>query len=386
SHRDSTARAEDESCGYVMSVYVMIRVARKCPSNRDELEGCGNPLPRLVQQHAEEILAINAKNDTDISTGPALVSTPLNPRTPLGAGTRPASAAPPPSGGGGGGGSGSTGRRLGPSSESGFGDAGGAPSSIGRSSATTFNPVSSAEPYFRTFNVTPSSVSQFVLAEASRGSPSPLLTHQSPVLNTEELYRAAGWMTPLPKDRSSSSNRDGGGGDSDDDEVMTDATAGGRSSASGRLAVLSAKNGQHDTSQRMAHSLALGGGSSAGGRGAAAAAAATAAGVAAKEAEAAAAAAAAAAADAGVRTADRIRDEIAREPVLSLANLAGFGGEPGGPKAGGDGFGSDGEGGGSSTSGDGADPGDDDGPEEPGIPKSIAEIYEVRSPGVAALS
>lgn len=262
---------------------------------------------------------------------------------------------PPPS---------SSGRRLGPSSESGLGDTTAPSSSFGRSSATTFNPVSSAEPYFRTFNVTPSSVSQFVLAEASRGSPSPLLTHQSPVLNTEELYRAAGWMTPLPKDRSSSSNRDGavGGGDSDDDEVMTEAAA-----SSARLAVLSAKNNQHDTSQRMAHSLALSGSSSGGGGGAAAAA--TAAGVAAKEAE-----AAASAADAGMRTADRIRDEIAREPVLSLANLAGFGGEPGGAKADG---GSDGEGG-SSSSGDGV-AGEEEEEEEPGIPKSIAEIYEVRA-------
>lgn len=56
--RDKVARAEDESYGYVMSVYVMIRVSKKCPSNRDELEGCGNPLPRLVQRHAEDILAI----------------------------------------------------------------------------------------------------------------------------------------------------------------------------------------------------------------------------------------------------------------------------------------------------------------------------------------
>lgn len=56
--RDCVARAEDDSYGYVMSVYVMIRVARKCPSSRDQLEGCGNPLPPLVQQHAEEILAI----------------------------------------------------------------------------------------------------------------------------------------------------------------------------------------------------------------------------------------------------------------------------------------------------------------------------------------
>lgn len=44
--------------GYVMSVYVMIRIARTVPSTRDELEGCGNPLPRLVQQHAEEIMSI----------------------------------------------------------------------------------------------------------------------------------------------------------------------------------------------------------------------------------------------------------------------------------------------------------------------------------------
>lgn len=56
--RDRVARIEDESLGYVMSVYVMMRVARKCPSTRDELEGCGNPLPRLVQRNAENILKI----------------------------------------------------------------------------------------------------------------------------------------------------------------------------------------------------------------------------------------------------------------------------------------------------------------------------------------
>ncbi|CAN0407040.1 unnamed protein product, partial [Ectocarpus sp. 12 AP-2014] len=88
SWRDMIARAEDESYGYVMSAYVMIRVARKCPSNRDELEGCGNPLPRLVQQHAEDILEMveNAKEETAGSTG---ATTPLDPRTPMGAGTRP---------------------------------------------------------------------------------------------------------------------------------------------------------------------------------------------------------------------------------------------------------------------------------------------------------
>lgn len=52
------AREEDESLGYVMSVYVMIRIARKLPSTRDHLEGCGNPLPVLVQQHAEDIMSM----------------------------------------------------------------------------------------------------------------------------------------------------------------------------------------------------------------------------------------------------------------------------------------------------------------------------------------
>lgn len=284
----------------------------------------------------------NAKNGTE---APTEFATPLNPRTPLGAGSS----------------SSGTGRRqLG----GGGGDVG-APST-GRS--TTFNPVSSAEPYFRPFNVTPSSVSQFVQAEASRGSPSPLLTHQSPVLNTEELYRAAGWMTPLPKDAVNRDSGGGGGGDnSDDDEMMTDA-----GSKNSRLAVLSAKNEQHDTSQRMAHSLALGTNGGGGDRSGAAAAA-TAAGAAAAEAE-------AAAVDAGMRTADRIRDEIAREPVLSLANLAGFGGEPGdgGAKAAGGSGGSDDGGGSSGEGAAGTDPLEEDGSaEEPGIPKSIAEIYEV---------
>lgn len=241
----------------------------------------------------------------------------------------------------------------------------------GSSSSRTFNPVSSAEPYFRPFNVTPSSASQFVLAEASRGSPSPLLVHQSPVLNTEELYRAAGWMTPLPKDPSVVTDdvvgSSGGGGiNSDDDEEST----GGRTGRAKRLAMISGKNDQHDTSQRMAHSLALGSGGGGGGAEEGKKAAADAAGAGG------AGAAGTAGVGAGAKTADRIRDEIAREPVLSLSNLAGFGGEPG---AGGDGgSGSDG-GGGGSVGGEvgGGDAVEEEGAEEPGIPKSIAEIYEV---------
>lgn len=56
--RDSVARTEDESLGYVMSIFVMIRIARTLPSTRDALEGCGNPLPCLVQQNAEDLLRI----------------------------------------------------------------------------------------------------------------------------------------------------------------------------------------------------------------------------------------------------------------------------------------------------------------------------------------
>lgn len=186
------------------------------------------------------------------------------------------------------------------------------------------------------------------MAEGSRGSPSPLLVqHQSPVLNTEELYRAAGWMTPLPRDDNGIENDDDDGHDGD---LEMDG-GGGR----GSLVSLSSKNEQLDTSHRMGHSLALGGGGSGGGWSA----------IRGDE--------GASGRDAGPRTADRIRDEIAREPVLSLRNLDGFGSDPGGAGRGNDGSDGDGEGGGSSSG-----PGDEESPEEPGIPKSIAEIYEVR--------
>lgn len=193
------------------------------------------------------------------------------------------------------------------------------------------------------------------MAEGSRGSPSPLLVqHQSPVLNTEELYRAAGWMTPLPRDDNGIANED----DDCDGDLEIDG-GGGR----GSLVSLSSKNEQLDTSQRMGHSLALGGTGSGGGwsaiRGGEGASG----------------------RDAGPRTADRIRDEIAREPVLSLRNLDGFGSDPGGAGRGYDGSDGDGEGGGGSSSG----PGDEESPEEPGIPKSIAEIYEVRTEGASLL-
>lgn len=189
------------------------------------------------------------------------------------------------------------------------------------------------------------------MAEGSRGSPSPLLVqHQSPVLNTEELYRAAGWMTPLPRDDNGIENDDDDGHDGDEGDLEMDG-GGGR----GSLVSLSSKNEQLDTSHRMGHSLALGGGGSGGGWSA----------IRGDE--------GASGRDAGPRTADRIRDEIAREPVLSLRNLDGFGSDPGGAGRGNDGSDGDGEGGGSSSG-----PGDEESPEEPGIPKSIAEIYEVR--------
>lgn len=304
----------------------------------------GEPTPCLNPSHSR--LYQDAKN----GAGEPIDTMAQTPRTPAGAGTRPTSALA----------SGSAGGATG-SIRLGSGAGGGGVSSSSR----VFNPVSSAEPYFRPFNVTPSSASQFVLAEGSRGSPSPLLVHQPPVLNTEELYRAAGWMTPLPKEPKE--HGPGGADNSDEEEAVADGRSTCRVRAGNkRLAMLSAKNEQHDTSQRMAHSLALGG--SGGGAAAGAAAAATAAGVAATEAE--------AAVDAGTRTADRIRGEIAREPVLSLANLDGFGGEPGVAGRDDDGSGSEAGGAGSSSGEMGPEPGQEEGAEEPGIPKSIAEIYE----------
>lgn len=328
-----------------------ITVVERSPLSAVTLSSPCPTFPSIKPSHQ------NAKNGEN----PLIdVTTPHHPRTPAGAGDARNSGML--------GTANSTGNRLGSKLKVGGGGVEGMGSSS--NSSRVFNPVSSAEPYFRPFNVTPSSASQFVLAEASRGSPSPHLVHQSPVLNTEELYRAAGWMTPLPK-------RAGGmgDGDSDDDDDFagtSSAERGAAGSNSRRLAVLSTKNGQHDTSQRMAHSLALSDANSGGGDGGgatAAVAAATAAGISASEAE--------AAADAGARTADRIRDEIAREPVLSLANLAGFDGEPGGARDAREGRGGSDGGGGSSSGEAGVDPGDEDGVEDPGIPKSIAEIYEV---------
>lgn len=128
------------------------------------------------------------------------------------------------------------------------------------------------------------------------------------------------------------------------------------STGAGRVQ-LSSKNGpDFDTSQRMQHSLFLGG------KGGAAAAA-TAAGVAAAEAE-------KLAGDAGAKTADRIREEIAREPVLSLANLAGFAEGPTGSEEEGSGVGVNPDVDEEEEEEEGED-------EELGIPKSIAEIYEV---------
>lgn len=134
-------------------------------------------------------------------------STPQNPRTPAGAGTRGSLAGVTAANSGTGGGAPGSARLAAAVVVGSAGPAIG----IG-SSSRVFNPVSSAEPYFRPFNVTPSSASQFVLNEASRGSPSPHLVHQSPVLDTEELYRAAGWMTPLPNESGGGAGGSGGAG------------------------------------------------------------------------------------------------------------------------------------------------------------------------------
>lgn len=142
-----------------------------------------------------------------------------------------------------------------------------------------------------------------------------------------------------------------------------------------RIVVLSGKNEQLDTSQRMQHSLALGGtGAGVGGDGRRGHSGMMAIGGANSGPD-------AANPENGIRIAERIRNEIAREPVLSLANLDGFAGDGPGRRIAGEDL--------DEEEGEDEEEDEDDRPEEdcasdsddPGIPKSIAEIYEVRLGG-----
>ncbi|KAG5186759.1 protein in complex with Mn, Zn, and Amp [Tribonema minus] len=58
--RDALAREEDESPGYVMSAYLMLRLARAAPASHDALVRCAAPLPPLVQQRSDEVIALLA--------------------------------------------------------------------------------------------------------------------------------------------------------------------------------------------------------------------------------------------------------------------------------------------------------------------------------------
>jgi len=139
--RDRVARERDESVGYVVGGQVMLRVSQHLPKNVDQLGQCGNPLPPIVREEAAEIIQI--VNDAIKGRVHKRGSLP-GPSIKL-----PNFRAI----------SGANGRTIIPSP----------------------------------FSYTPCSQAQ--LLGVSRGSPSPV-TLGSPVPNTEELYRMAGWLTP----------------------------------------------------------------------------------------------------------------------------------------------------------------------------------------------
>eukprot|EP01084_Bolivina_argentea_P107353 191935_1 len=56
--RDRVARVADESVGYVMSLQLMLRIARSLPSSSDAINCCGNPLPPLTRENSSEVLSI----------------------------------------------------------------------------------------------------------------------------------------------------------------------------------------------------------------------------------------------------------------------------------------------------------------------------------------
>lgn len=49
--RDSIARMEDESCGYVLPNHMMLQIAENLPREMQGILACCNPIPPLVRQH-----------------------------------------------------------------------------------------------------------------------------------------------------------------------------------------------------------------------------------------------------------------------------------------------------------------------------------------------
>ncbi|CAM9831413.1 unnamed protein product, partial [Chrysoparadoxa australica] len=290
--RDTVAREADESPGYIISLYVLARVARTMPVTVASLMSCGNPVTEAVHERAQEILDLvkaARAGDTQVS---ALDDHAL-------------------------------------------------PQQLGPHSRNVFNPVvTNAGPYFRPFNFTPSSVARFVSASMRGNEAGGDGIHEAPVLNTEEMYRTAGWwVQPRPK------NNKGG---------MVAAI---------RVSRLAHGNAQYNTATRMGHSMSL-----------ASEVITLRAFILHTHHTATASSHHFFALNSGAK-AQRIRDEIAREPVLSLANVAGFGVEA----IGNDAEKQKGEGGdagaGALSGGEGEGDGDGDG--DPGIPRSMAEIYKI---------
>ena len=75
--RDSVARAEDESTGYVLPSAMMLQLAREMPTTTAKLSECCNPVPALVRRDGRHLLDLIAKALQSAST-----SAPAEPRTP----------------------------------------------------------------------------------------------------------------------------------------------------------------------------------------------------------------------------------------------------------------------------------------------------------------
>lgn len=53
--RDTIARQEDESCGYVLPNHMMLQIAESLPREMQGILACCNPIPPLVRQNLQQL-------------------------------------------------------------------------------------------------------------------------------------------------------------------------------------------------------------------------------------------------------------------------------------------------------------------------------------------
>jgi len=157
--RDATARIEDESSGFVLEVRLLVKLAESAPCSEGELRGLvGSKAPPLLLKHLRHVLH--------------LIRSPPSAANQSHPGTKRVDR-----------------------------DGGNIADAKTRRSVFTFTPATaSASGVLECSTGCSQSVSQSPLVlgkrgtslgQAAQGSP-------SPVLNTEELYRTAGWISPIP--------------------------------------------------------------------------------------------------------------------------------------------------------------------------------------------